>query len=391
MNAVAVVTNSSAEIGQTAPRGGRWLRRGTLAFAAVAAVIVIAGCKKEPPPAPPAPAPPPPPAPTTIKLEDLAQEMRVDARVQFTPEMEIEESQSDLARAVISMADAVAKGNADTLRPMLTRNAQALLDDLQDKGEWEDATGKIEAVRVVYLGPAPAILNMASIASNMDQMQDMMATMMPKIMALGAAMEQVLAGIPPEAQEAIRAKAQEIQAVGQGVKPGTSPEQMTSQAREAMDVMIRELEAAGAAPDAVANLRSTFEEFIKAMPAMPEAVADGGGSGGASTAVILAIQDPAGSYLLGWTADQAFDKWVFTNAPTSRDVRARASAWDGIGEAGFGEMVAAMPPPLMDDPSGSSSPGNSPSSGGSSGSSPSDSQSPNRKNTPAGPITIPGG
>jgi hypothetical protein len=111
--------------------------------------------------------------------------------------------------------------------------------------------------------------------------------------------------------------------------------------------------------------------------------------------VLLAIQDPAGSYLLAWSAEKSFDKWVFTNAPATNSVKARASAWDGIGAGGFGEMLAAGPETPADkrEPGGGGS-SSEPSSGGSSGggSSPSaPAPGPTRKNTPSGPITIPGG
>ncbi len=48
-----------------------------------------------------------------------------------------------------------------------------------------------------------------------------------------------------------------------------------------------------------------------------------------STRVMLAVQDPDGAYLMGWSGRKVFEDWVFSATPSSGEERARASAWDG--------------------------------------------------------------
>jgi hypothetical protein len=146
-----------------------------------------------------------------------------------------------------------------------------------------------------------------------------------------------------------------------------SPEQIAEQLKKAMSEM-------GGA-DAAAEMMSGMDGMS------------------ASRGVLLAIQDPKGSYLLGWGAGQTGEKWIFTNAPAADGSRPRASAWDGIGPLGFvyTSMASGPAPTLMPDDLGGDGSGSPGSDGG--GDAPSDSAptAPTRKNTPAGPVTIPSG
>jgi hypothetical protein len=49
------------------------------------------------------------------------------------------------------MADATAKGDAEKFGRMLTSDTKPFLDQLTGDGSWDEATGKIEAVRVVNM------------------------------------------------------------------------------------------------------------------------------------------------------------------------------------------------------------------------------------------------
>lgn len=240
----------------------RGFARASLAL--IAAGVLFAGCEKEPPKPPPAPppAPAPPPPPEPVDVEALLQEKGADPRVQFAGRAA--PVSRELAEAVIDLADALAKGDAETLRPLLDRSAQAVLDDLTATGEWDAETGKIEAVRVVSL--------------------------------TGAQQE--------------------------------SP---------------------------------------------------------SSSTVTIAVQDPRGAYLLGWSAVRSGDTWLFKNAPAQGDVRPRASAFDGVvasagpapSAANNDEDADDYAGPSEDAPATPDEPEERP--GG-----------PIRKNTPGGPITIPG-
>src|SRR5690349_15558801 len=99
----------------------------------VAAVVVslLGGCSKPPPPPPPPPPPAAPPPPALINFADLSQELKADARVQFSENLNLTEDQRPLAEAIVKLASAVAKGDANALRPMLTRRAQDVLSELE--------------------------------------------------------------------------------------------------------------------------------------------------------------------------------------------------------------------------------------------------------------------
>ena len=121
----------------------------------------LAGCeKKKPPPAPPPPPPPAPKAPDPVDVGPILQSIRPDARVQF-PQSHAPLDES-FARAAITLADALAKGDADKLSAMLTADARILLDQLTGTGEWEDSTANIEAVRVVGVTETPGGFDPAS-------------------------------------------------------------------------------------------------------------------------------------------------------------------------------------------------------------------------------------
>lgn len=114
--------------------------------------VGVGGCEKKkaaPPPAPPPP-PPPPPAPEPIKVDGLLQAMKADARVQFpTANAPTDEK---LARAVIELADALARGDAKKFETLVDAPGKNVLAELQASGAWDESTGKkIEAVRVAKL------------------------------------------------------------------------------------------------------------------------------------------------------------------------------------------------------------------------------------------------
>jgi hypothetical protein len=122
-----------------------------LALAAGLLAASMTGCSKPPPPppAPPPAPPPPPPAPDPVNVESVMASLSPDARVQFPQDYApLTES---LAKAVVSFADAFAKGDDSKVGAMLTPGAKATLDQIEAAGGWEDATKKLEAVRVVSL------------------------------------------------------------------------------------------------------------------------------------------------------------------------------------------------------------------------------------------------
>ncbi len=135
----------------------RWVRSRIAALAIGGIVLPMLGCpSKPPPPTPPPPPPPPPkkaPEPEPVRTDALLQTMGVDARVQF-PQAKAPTDEG-LARAAISLADAIVRGDADKLRPMLSVPARSVLEQLGSSGDWDEATGKLDAARIVYAGTSP--------------------------------------------------------------------------------------------------------------------------------------------------------------------------------------------------------------------------------------------
>lgn len=124
------------------------------AMALVSTGVMLPGCeKKKPPPAPPPAPPPPPPSPDPIQIDPVMQSMRPDARVQFPQDAApVDES---LAKAIIDLANAFAKGDSTTLGNMLAPAAKADLAALVDSGEWDEEAAKIEAVRLLTVSEMP--------------------------------------------------------------------------------------------------------------------------------------------------------------------------------------------------------------------------------------------
>lgn len=135
-----------------------------LALTLIAGTAILPGCgEKKPPPKPVAPPPPPPPpAPKAIDVGTLLQTSKADKRVQFPQEKAPVDDA--IAVSVINLASAIAKGDSKAMSGMLVNVGKDVLDQLLASGQWEDATGKIEAVRVVELsapGAKPQSFNVS--------------------------------------------------------------------------------------------------------------------------------------------------------------------------------------------------------------------------------------
>src|ERR1043165_4813561 len=111
----------------------------SILLAPLGAGALFAGCeKKAPPPPPPPPPAPRPKPPEPVAVDVLLQSMKADARVQFPAASA--PTDEGMARAVITFADAFARGDADKLRPLLDPIGKQVLDQLTASGEWDDST-----------------------------------------------------------------------------------------------------------------------------------------------------------------------------------------------------------------------------------------------------------
>ncbi len=121
-----------------------------LALALMAASIAAgAGCVKKKKPAPPPPPPPKPKVviPDPVDVNAIGQQLHADARVNF-PSANAPADRT-LAEGVIKLANALAKGDAALMKPMLDKNPQGLLDALVGSGGWADGPKPNSQVRII--------------------------------------------------------------------------------------------------------------------------------------------------------------------------------------------------------------------------------------------------
>lgn len=340
----------------------------------VMVALVMMGCPKPPPPPPPAPLPPPPPPPPPVSLESLGQDMKADARVTFSGGLEVEQDQEALGRAVVSLADALAKGDDTKLDTLLDARAKELLSELRNSGAWQDQTKQIESVRVVFVGGgvnfAESVTAQAAIATDP--------------VALRAELEAVKDRLPFDFAEQMKEWTEKL----------TTPEgrkEIADQLQTTLDGM----KASGSTNEAA---QKRLEAMIKGLRA------EGGPPGaeaGASFGTLIALQDPRGAYLTGWRAINIGDTWSFAGAPATPETRARAEAFDGIGMLGFQGVVVVKrtagdkkPDDAGDDAADGDdgAPGADGDGGeGDKKDKPDDGGGGRKKSTPAGPVMVPGG
>jgi hypothetical protein len=311
-----------------------------------------------------------------VKLETIAQDLKADARVQIAGDMQVTEDKVDLGKAVIHLADAFARGDNKALKPMLTRRAQSLLDDLTASGGWEEATKPIEAVRIVFMQDG---VELGGVGTAAESSGEAAARVSAKVMEL-------MKGLPPEQMAA-------IQKAMTGMMAGMDPAQLAKDPAKLAELQTKLSEAAKAAgisEELIGKLGELGTEVTASAP-----TADAGASASTTgTGILLAIQDSKGAYVLGWAAEKAGDTWVFTNAPATGEIRPRASLWDNVGAEGFQAVRIAAAPTAgstLDGSPGNRGGGDVPSipSGGGEGPSSSPPSGP-APGTPAPPPRAPG-
>lgn len=128
-----------------------------LRSAALATVLTLVACgKKEEESAPP---PPPPPPKQEVKVETLAEMMQrlaIDSRVKMdeSERPSTGDAAGDLKRleATLLFFNAMVKGDATKLKPMLSEADQATLALMLQDGQWKRATDGIDRVTVGCTG-----------------------------------------------------------------------------------------------------------------------------------------------------------------------------------------------------------------------------------------------
>lgn len=306
------MTNPQPETAYTSRMWVRTTAIFAIRTALVLSIVLAIACEKPKPPAPPAPPPPPPPPPPPLVLADVAKERRADPRVQFADQLTVGADELSLANAVVGLADALAKGDAKAMRSLLLPPSQDVLNELEQSGDWEKAVSGLEAVRVVLVRSGVSIdAEAAGKDGAPGAAGASVAEVRQKIEAAAAGLPEKTRGIISGALAAIPA------------------ETAASAFQAGIASAVEKVKAAGASEADVSRLN----ELAAALSGGGEPT---GGGSGTVVGVLTAIQDPDGAYLLGWGALKTGDRWLFTAAPATDDVRARAAAFDGMGPEAFG-------------------------------------------------------
>lgn len=123
-----------------------------------------------------------------------------------------------------------------------------------------------------------------------------------------------------------------------------------------------------------------WDEAVEKIQAVRVVQLSGSEAGGMLS---LAIQEPGSAYVLNWVISGADGRFVFGGMPASSQVLARASEWDNasvLPSAGGAALPKIDPSALT--PGAEAQPG---------GEAPAeDERDPRRRNTPGGPVTVPG-
>lgn len=112
--------------------------------------LLLAACSSEEPQqvvvAPAPPPPPPPPAPLVTPIDQLMMDLNIDPRV-VLPEERAPDNNID-RKAVLVFFDAIARGNAQSLKGMLPLTDQLELAALVDSGAWKATVDSIQRIEV---------------------------------------------------------------------------------------------------------------------------------------------------------------------------------------------------------------------------------------------------
>lgn len=284
-------------------------------------VIVVAsmeGCKKKAPP-PVVVAPPPqtaPPPPENVDLKALSQSMKVDRRVSIGTAAKT--SEEGLARGVMELADALARGDDKKFGEMVDPASRSLVKGLVTSGRWAETTKKIEAVRIARI---MAGAEAAPVEANPD---------IEDYKRLAGA--NIMAALPDEVKTAIKTEL--------GHDPDLGKIEDMRKVIEAMLTHFREKKEAGTLSEVEKPIVEQLERGEKLLAADKGADKPADTSSGERYTVTLAVQQPGSAFAMGWVATNVGGKWVFSasSVPQAQNMP-RASDFDAVFSEG-GETSA---------------------------------------------------
>ncbi|MBL8759226.1 MAG: hypothetical protein JNK35_12435 [Phycisphaerae bacterium] len=232
-----------------------------------------------------------------VSFESVKQELKADARLQFSDSLAVDDE--SFVRAAVKFADAFVKGDAAGLKPMLGRRGAEVLGLLEDRGEF--VTKGVEQLRVTYAAGVPADMALET-------------------------------GFPPD--DPTIAEAKEVLNTYKTVYSQYTAPEDRRRVQGMVEKILREVAKKLKDQGRESEYRQVDQYLIRLLN-MP-ALKPGNIFRPSSTMVMLtAVQEPAGSYLVGWQASKDGEKWVFDPASTTDAVKARASDWDAVGVNGF--------------------------------------------------------
>lgn len=328
-----------------------WKRQTLAALLAMAAmspvltgVAVMEGCKKKAPP------PPPPPPPKPVKVEDppvdikaVLQAAKADRRVAVAPG--IATNKEALVKAVIALADGLAKGDDKKFSGLIDPASRAQVKSLVTNGQWAEATKKIEAVRVVRL------------------MEGAESTPVDTGPAVGgdiraAMFEAAMKSLPPEAKEQLKKdlghdpKAEDLEKIAQKLK------EKFEEAKDAGNLTDEQKKQIELAERGLAMLGGGEGD---AKPEKKEEKKESSSDGSLFT-VTLAVQEPGSAYVTSWIAVSVDGQWTFkASSAEQQDKKRRASDFDAVYNTANSADAEASPEPA---PSVGGEPAPSPSGDG---------------------------
>ncbi len=312
-------------------RAGRLVVLSGLVLSAALALPMMEGCKKKevakaPPPPPP---PPPPKEPDPVDLKAMAQTLKASKKVAFSDGATT--NQESLAKAIIDLADSIARGDDKKFAGMIGAEDKSLLKSLTSSGEWKDATAKIEGVRVLNIREGGDIVASAggltpafSGSEMLDLLKKQIANMSP---------EQKKLFVDRYGHEPTDADLDKLIEMGK-----EAAEAMFDRNKDADPEKMEKLKALAAVN------QQDMENALAALKkqAAPAEAAPGGDSDTKFT-VVFAVQEPGSAFAQAWVAVPLGEKWVFkASAGQLPAPRTRATEFDTM-FGGGGDAPAVTP------------------------------------------------
>lgn len=291
--------------------------KNTLLTGLVLGMSLSGACKKPPPPPPPAPPPPPP----VVQISEIGEQLKVDPRVTWRSDIQV--TDESFITAALKLADAFARGDAPKAKELLDSQGQQVVTELVNTGQWDEASKKVEAVRIVFAAP-PGELSDLERDKAIEQLKKQIDKDVERVMEIA-----LQSGQPFEAATRIRDIARKrLESQLADIKAGQSAANGLMGINDPLNTI-----AFTNNLDASAN--SDKLEDIKGLGEKPAFV------------MLMAVQTPQGADLLGWTVNRRGDGFQFRPASTLPFAYARASDWDSVGMFGFSLNLGKVVPPKV--------------------------------------------